>query len=242
MALFKSQIATQISGSVGGTTYAHNKGGMYMRARSVPTQPNSGNQTQVRNALTEVVNAWKNTLTSAQRAAWNLYAQNVPVVNKLGDSVTNSGQNWYIAANIPVIQANTKLGLTLPRRDDAPTIFDRGDFTTPDATYGQAAGLSLAFTSGDDWANEDDAAMFMYQGAPQDDSVDFFKGPFRLVGAIEGDGTTAPTSPDTVDAATLTSLGYTVTQGQRVWTAIAVSRADGRLSTRRIIGPDDVAA
>jgi len=242
MALMKSQLATQLSGSIGGTTFGHNKGGMYMRARSIPTQPNSGNQLEVRAAFTELVNAWKSSLTATQRAAWNLYAQNVSVVNRLGDSVNNSGQNWYIAANVPVLQANAKLGLSLPRRDNAPTIFNRGDFTTPVPTPTETSGLSVAFTDTDDWANEDDAALFIYEGAPQDDSVEFFKGPFRLVGAVEGDGTTAPTSPEAITAATLTSLGYTITQNQNVWTAFAVSRADGRLSSRRVVGPDAVGA
>lgn len=242
MALFKSQIATQISGSVGGTTYAHNKGGMYMRARSIPTQPGSGNQLAVQAAFTQLVTAWSSTLTSVQRAAWDLYAQNVPVTNKLGDSITNSGQNWYIAANTPRLQADTKLSATLSTIASGPTTFDRGDFTTPVATYSEASGLSLAFTAADAWNNADGAAMFIYQGAPQNAGVNFFKGPFLLVGVIEGDSGTPPTSPFTVSAANLTTLGYTVTEAQNIWTAVAVTQADGRLSSRRVLGPDAVAA
>lgn len=237
MALFKSQMATSASGSIGGITYSRNRSGMYMRARAVPVQPNSSAQLQVRNALTDLVTAWKETLTAAQRAAWELYAQNVPVVNPLGDSVNNSGQNWYIGANTPRLQAIAKLSATIARVDPGPTIFDRGAFTTPTITYDESTGLGVTYTTADAFNSEDEAAMFIYQGAPQDAGVNFFKGPYRLVGIIEGDSSTPPSSPKLVGAATLTSLGYTVTTGQKVWTAVAVSRADGRLSTRRVIGP-----
>ena len=37
--LFKSAAFTQASGSVGGLTFAHNRGGMYTRARSIPVNP-----------------------------------------------------------------------------------------------------------------------------------------------------------------------------------------------------------
>jgi len=240
MAIFKSQIATQISGSVGGTTYAHNKSGMYMRARSIPVQPNSTAQNEVKNALTQLVNAYQNVLTPAQRAAWELYAQNVPVVNKLGDSVNNSGQNWYIGANVPRLQAITKLGFAGARVDDAPTTYNRGDFSAPSIGFDETAGMSNAFTNTDDWAGEDGAAMFVYQGAPQSGGRTFYKGPWRLIGMVEGDSGTPPTSPNVTPAAILDALGYPITTGQFIWAAVAVSRADGRLSTRRNFGPIEV--
>lgn len=241
MALFKSQVLTQASGSVGGVTYGHNKSGMYMRARTVPVQPNSSAQLQVRDALTNLVTAWKETLTPAERAAWELYAQNVPVTNPLGDSVKNSGQNWYIGANTPRLQAIAKLSATITRVDPGPTTFDRGDFANPAAQYSEATGMILTLDGTDAWENEDGAAMLAYIGAPQDPSVSFFKGPFRLVGLAEGDSVTPPTTI-AVSAANLTALGYTITEGQSVWVAVAVTRADGRLSTRRVIGPITVQA
>lgn len=242
MALFKSQMATSASGSIGGITYSRNRSGMYMRARAVPVQPNSAAQVAVRAALTDLVTAWAETLTAAQRAAWELYAQNVPVTNPLGDSVNNSGQNWYIGANTPRLQANSKLSKTFGRVDDGPTTFDRGTFTTPVPTWTETSGLSLAFTAADAWASEDDATMLLYMGAPQAASRNFFKGPWRLINTIDGDSGTPPTSPSVTSAALLSTFGYTITQGQRVWLAVAVSRADGRLSTRRIIGPKTVGA
>jgi len=238
MALFKSQMATQISGSVGGITYTRTRSGMVQRARAVPVQPNSAAQVEVRAALTDLVTRWIDTLTPAERAAWKLYGLNVPVTNPLGDSIQNSGQNWYVGCNTPRRQAETKLSVNTPRVDAAPTIFDRGEFSTPTVTaISAASGIAMAFTNGDEWANEDEAALLVYMGQPKNPSRNFFKGPWRLVGSVEGDGSTPPTSPVVISAATCASLGYTIAAANNIWIAVAVTRADGRLSSRRIIGP-----
>jgi len=240
MALMKSQVATQLSGSVGGITYTRTRSGMVARARSVPVQPNSGNQLEVRSALTQLVTRWTETLTAAQRAAWDLYAANVPVINPLGDSINNTGQNWYVACNVPRLQVAAKISGLITVVDAAPTTFDRGDFTTPVPTWTETSGVSIAFTNGDAWANEDASLMLFYEGLPQNAARNFFKGPFRLVGIQVGNSSTPPTSPVVISAATLTSLGYTVTELQNVWLKAVVSREDGRLSTPRTIGPNAV--
>jgi len=239
MALMKSQVATQISGSVGGVTYAHNKSGMYMRARSIPVQPDSAAQLQVRSALTALVNAWINDLTAANRAAWNLYAQNVSVTNPLGDQINNSGQNWYIGCNSVRLQGVAKLSTGLTRIDAGPTTYNRGDFTTPVVVLSVASGVVLSGFSGDDWAAEDDAGMNVFLGAPQDATRNFYKGPFRMIDVALGDSGT-PITSNTTTTANAATRGYQLVAGQRVWVAVSVTRADGRLSSRRIIGPTTV--
>lgn len=239
MALFKSQLVTQASGSVGGTTYAHTASGLYMRARSVPVNPNSANQIEVRAALTALVNRWIDVLTAAQRAAWDLYAANVPVVNALGDTFNISGQNWYIAANTPRLQALSKLAATIAVVDAAPTVFDRGDFTTPTFAADEVTGISVAYNNADAWAGAVENALLIYQGRPQNPSRNFFKGPWRLIGHVEG-AVVPPTSPEVISAATLAALGFVISDPQNQWLAVSVSRADGRLSTRRILGPEVV--
>lgn len=234
MALFKSQIATQISGSVGGTTYAHNAGGLYMRARSVPVNPNTGNQTQARNALTALVNAWTSTLTAVQRAAWSLYAANVPTTNALGDARVNSGQNWYVGANQPRLQSDAKLGTTLGRVDAAPVIFDRSLLTTPGAVLFDVSSNNLTFTytNTDPWAIAVGGALLVYQGRPVNGGRNYFRGPWRLVGKVLG-AVVPPTSPATI--ATISTNGFAVAVGQACYVAFAATTADGRLTTRQMI-------
>jgi len=235
---FKSENMTQASGSIAGVTYAHTKGGvLYRRSRAIPTNPATTYQTQVRNTMAGIVNAWINILTAAQRNAWDLYAANVLVTNPLGDAVPISGQNWYIACNVPRVQADSKLSTTLARVDDAPTVFNRGTFSAITATIGEAAGLSISFNTGDAWVSEDGASMLIFEGRPLSAGRTFFKGPYRLVATIDGDSGAPPTSPHVVTAAVLTANGFTVTEGQKVALAAAVVRADGRLSTRQLLAP-----
>lgn len=239
--LFKSQLLTQASGSLGGITFAHNKGGMYTRARSIPTNPQTAFQAEVRNAMTASVNRWTSVLTAAQRLKWNIYGENTPTTNKLGDTITLSGQQWYNACNVTRGQALAKIpgqvtGLTLV--DTGPTIYNRGDFTTPTSvSIDLTSGFSMEIDNTDDWANEDNAVMLVFQGTPQNVGRTYFNGPWRLFAGIPGDSVTPPTSPVTRPSATLATLGYSVQVGAQTTFAVMVLRADGRTSTRRKLGP-----
>lgn len=235
--LFASEHITQASGSIGGVTYAHNKGGMYRRARAIPVNPNTSFQNQVRNALTDLITSWGTILTAAQRTAWRDYAANTPTTNALGATINLSGQNWYVACNTPREQAMTKMLSTIARIDDAPTIFDRGDFTTPVFVCTEAVGLAWTIDNADPWANEDGAAMFVYQGRPMNASRNFFNGPWRLVAAVEGDSVTPPANSQSVSNADLAVDGFTFTAGQNTSVAFSVTRADARLTSRRPVGP-----
>lgn len=216
---FKSAVYTQVSGSVGGLTYAHNRGGMYARARSLVTNPNTEAQQAVRDAVRELTDAWTNVLTDSDRDAWNLYAFNTPMLNKLGDLTKRSGQNMYIRGNTPRLQAG------LDRVDSGPAVFDLGSFT-PLVVSAAAAGdhISLAFTDTDEWANEDGSSLLIYQSRPQNATKRFFAGPYQLMTRINGSAMTPPTSP-----VVATSL-FALEPGQRVFLRITCTRADGRYS------------
>lgn len=210
-----------ISGSVNGTTFSHNRGGPYMRGRAVPTNPSTSRQQAVRNAMAELATAWVETLTAAQRNAWALYAENVPLVGPLGDPRNVGGIGMYCRSNVPRLQAG------LPRVDSGPTTFDLGTATTPTIDAINAGStVDIAFDNGDDWANEDDSSLLCYVGPPQNVSINFFKGPYQFMGSIDGDATTPPTSP-----ASLAPPVYDFTAGQKGFVQIRVSRADGRLSS-----------
>lgn len=236
---YKSALTTSASGSVDGMTASRNRFGRYLRARAVPVNPNTGFQVQARAAFTTLVTRWIETLTAAQREAWRDYASNVPVLDALGDPINITGQNWYIACNVPRLQATEKLGafVTLPLVDTAPAIYDRGTFTTPSFVADDTTGLDLTFDDTDAWANEDDSALLMYQGQMQNLTRDFYNGPWRLIGAVLGDATTPPTIPFAIPNNDINQRGYPIVPSMKNWLAVAVTRADGRLSTRRILGP-----
>jgi hypothetical protein len=217
--LYKSSLISQGSGSVAGSTYSHNAGGMYIRSRSIPTNPNTALQQAVRNLMTQLTSAWQGVLTPAQRAAWAVYNENVPLLNRLGDSIHIGALPHYVRSNIPRMQAG------LARIDDAPTVFNLGEFSA--LTFAATADdgkVAVAFENTDDWANEDDAALLMVCSSPQSPSINYFKGPYRYVGKVEGDSMSPPSSPTEFDSL------RTLTAGQKLFCQARVSRVDGRLS------------
>lgn len=217
--IFKSAIITQGSGSIGGMTFSHNRGGPYIRARATPTNPNTVYQQAVRAAMSQLSVLWQTILTAPQRTAWAAYAENVPVKNALGDNIFLTALNHYIRSNVPRIQT------ALPRVDDAPVIFNLGPYTQPSFAIDAASDeVDVSFTDTDEWANEDDAAMIVYGSIPKDETINYFKGPYRFLDNIDGDGVTAPTSPAAI------ALTQAIVAGQRNFFRIVVSRADGRLS------------
>ena len=219
MALFKSPTIASASGSLGGMTFSRNKGGMYIRARAVPVNPNTPFQQTLRSAVALLSNYWIDVLTAAQRDAWESYAAHVEVINALGDPMLITGLNHYIRSNAPRIQAGAA------RTDAAPTVFDLGEFTPP--TFAVAAttdDVAVTFLNTDAWANENDGHMFVYASRPQNPTINYFKGPYRYADKINGDGVTPPTSPATIN------LPFVVEAGHKVFFRVRTARADARLA------------
>jgi hypothetical protein len=216
----KSALITQASGSIGGLTASHNRGGQYFRARTVPVQPVSNYREAVKGALSSLAAIWQSVLTKAQRAAWDLYAASVPLTDRLGDARYATGLNHYLRSNVPRIQA----GSPLARVDDGPTEFLLPLLTpltfTADVSDGE---LSVAFTNTDEWATAVGGALLLYVSPPRGPSINYFKGPYRYAGRILG-AAEAPVSPQKVN------LPFPVTTGDRVFIRARAITADGRLS------------
>lgn len=218
--LYKGSLITAASGKLGGIVASHNAGGQYFRELVIPTDPSTPAQNQVRNALANLSNRWENTLTQVQRDGWNDYGSNVTVLNRLGDPINLSGISNYIRSNVPRSQVTA-----LPRVDDAPATYNVGDFTSPVGIFSEAAQTcSLGFEATDDWVGEDDAGMLVYIGRPQNVGVNFFKGPYRFAGSVDGDSGTPPTSPAAI------TVPFPFVAGDAMFFYVRVTRADGRLS------------
>lgn len=221
--LVESPIVSRGSGSIGGMTWSRNRGGMYVRSRATPTNPNSPQQQAVRSAAAQLAALWSSTLTQVQRDAWDLYAENVELPNPLGAPRNVGGLGMYVRSNVSRI-ASAVAGLV--RVDDAPAIFDLGEYTAPTliSATGATNVISVGFTDTDEWVDEDAAALLLYTSRPQNPGVNFFKGPYRFAGAVEGNSGTPPTTPFALDAA------FPFAADQRVFAFARVTRADGRLS------------
>lgn len=220
MALIVLPGGEQRSGSTGGITYSRNRFGAYMRSRSVPVNPNTDRQVNVRNQVRACSIAWENVLTQTQRDEWETYAANVVWQNKLGQSVLLTGLNHFIRSNVPRLQVG------MARVDDGPKIFNLGTAELELAcSASEATQLAdIVFDPAAAWASEDGAAEIFYGGIPRNAAIKFFGGPWRLIGPTLGDSITPPTSPASV------AWPWPFADGQRLWLRSRITRADGRLS------------
>lgn len=209
----------QMSGSIAGDTFSRNRYGNYVRARTKPVNPNTARQVAVRSAIATLTTRWSQTLTAVQRTAWNLYADSVNMTNRLGETVHLSGFNHYIRSNVTRETGPTVLV------DDGPTVFE---LPAQDPTMAVTASeatqqLTVSFDNTMDWAVEDGAFLFLFQGRPQNAQRNFFGGPWRFlsyVGGVDPGGAVTPN---------VTVGGFAIAEAQRQWIYARISRADGRL-------------
>lgn len=210
----------QMTGSIAGNTFARNRYGNYVRARTKPTNPNTGLQNAVRTALSQLTVRWAQTLTADQRTAWNLYGANVVMTNKLGESMNLSGFNHYIRSNSWL----ALMGLTPV--DDGPVIFELPDADPKFAITATEDPNNITTTYDDalDWASETGGYLLTYNGSPQNAQRNFFAGPWRFQTAVAGVDAAAPPPPKIAPAT------FVLSKDQHLWCYSRILRADGRLS------------
>lgn len=209
-----------IRGSVGGTVYSRNRYGAYSRNRTIPVNPASEAQTKIRSIMGQIRNAWFNTLSQANRDAWDAYASAVTMTNRVGESVKLTGWNHFARSAAALLyndEAIVKAGpveLALPEVDSTIT-----------GTVSAGAGtVSLAFDNTQAWAKEAGGHLLVYASRGCNSTVNFFKGPYRVAGKVNGASPVPPTSPAVIN------LPFDVLAGQKVFLQCRIVRADGRLS------------
>lgn len=212
----------QMSGSLAGNTFARNRYGNYARARTKPVNPNTELQTQVRSALSLMTIRWAETLSGAQRAAWNLYADNVNMKNKLGEVIHLSGFNHFIRSNSILSRAGRDIV------DAGPITFELPEADPLFAITASEGSQQITFTYDDalTWRDETDARLWLFQGSPQNTQRTFFAGPWRAIGHVSGVDGAGPASP------ALFNVVFPVGEGQKMWCYARIQRADGRLSQK----------
>jgi hypothetical protein len=222
---FTSPVYSAVSGSIAGITYSHNRGGMYARARAIPVNPNTDPQVSARDAMKNGVVAW-GTLTLAQRSAWEDYAANVPMLDRLGNSRPLTGQQQFLRTYLARSAAGAGVSPVLV----APTIFNLGTFT-PFTGEGSAATdqVAVTFDDTDAWASVDGGFATIALGIQQGPGVNFYKSPFSINDILIGSALAGPTSPQQC------VYGAPLTSGNKIWVKYVVGQADGRVSTPNII-------
>jgi len=84
------------SGSQAGTTASHNRAGQYLRNRRAPVSPTRTPKQSVARARFGAASALWQTMSAALQNAWTAFAAAYPVVDSLGQSVTLTGQQYFV--------------------------------------------------------------------------------------------------------------------------------------------------
>lgn len=217
---FLSGVYTKASGSIGGLTYSHNRYGGYVRSRTTPVNPNTDRQSAQRSRLTLLSEQWGSLLSETQRQAWNDYAAQVTIIDRLGQAIHISGYNHFIRSNTLMLQMGASIVETAPAellKPGADPVFA--------VSCSEASQLvSVVYDDTQDWADETGAFLAVFMGLPRNTNVNFFGGPWRFAGKIAGLDGTPPTSPQTV----VCSFG--AVEGQKIWCQARIIRADARVS------------
>lgn len=208
-----------MSGSIAGNTFARNRSGNYVRARTKPVNTNTQTQQDIRGVMSFLTNHWSTVITPTQRTAWNTYANAIAMKNRLGESIYLTGFNHFIRSNTEWVnrgKATTAAGptsLVLPAKD---------------VTFAIAASvatqkISVTFDNTAPWAITTAGCLLTYMGVPRNITRNFFNGPWKFQKLLLGSATPL-TSPDPQDPPMMLTLGQLVTVYARI------RNADGSIS------------
>lgn len=152
--LFKSELASQVSGKIGGVVYSHHTAGLVRRGPPKRAKSCKKRQREVQNGFSYLSNRWNNALNDDERQAWAEYAKGTPLPNVFGDFHHISGKAMFLRCNYIRYRAGVLIvqhGPTLPglaaEEDTSYTFAIAGD------------SIILAFPPGANWRTEDGACM-----------------------------------------------------------------------------------
>lgn len=202
-------VVGEASGSLGTTVFSHNRYGSYARLRAVPTKATSLYATLAKGILTSASKQWGQ-LTSAQRKAWQTWAQSNPIVDRLGDKRILSGQAAVTRLNSNTLNTSGNF-ITDPPASAAP-----GPIESITATYDIGAGtFALAFTPTPLAATE---YLYVWCAVTNSPGVTYVENLYKLVFV----GAAATASPVASIQAAIEARFGTLQEGQQVFYKLQV--------------------
>jgi hypothetical protein len=113
--------AAEISGTIGGVTYFRSHDTKCARLWRAPADKQTEQQRARRNWMARFSAEWFNTLTAAQRTAWDTYAPTVTFTDPLGTTYTINGFNMFLRTQLLLIPHPTGYNYTAPVGTGLPT-------------------------------------------------------------------------------------------------------------------------
>jgi len=168
------------SGSQAGTTASHNSAGQYLRSRRAPVQPvGTGRRAFIKAAFGAAASAWA-ALSAINQAGWVSFAAGHPITDALGQSITLTGQQMFVAVGTQLLNCGAALPTVAPLTG---TVYTVG---APTFTVVSAGAITLTPTGAGAAA---DYLLYAFS-APQSGGVLFCK-TFWQAGHVAGNSTTA---------------------------------------------------
>lgn len=172
----------QFSGSQGNTTASHNRYGSYVRNRTIPVNPNSTAQQDVRSGFASFTKTWRE-LTESQRTGWADLAAQIPILDPQGQSIVLAGNSTFMRYNL----ARRAVGaseLQDPPPLDTPPQVTTATLTATDAAPGPAA-LTVAYSALDGTANN---FLIVRASAPRSVGKTYVsRGEMKQITSVAGD-------------------------------------------------------
>jgi hypothetical protein len=208
-----------MSGSIAGNTFARNRSGNYVRARTKPVNTNTQAQQDIRTIMSFLTNLWSVTITAGQRTAWNTYANAIAMKNRLGESIYLTGFNHFIRSNTEWVNR----GKTATAAGPTTLLLPAKDTTFAISASVASQKISVTFAPTATWAVSALGCMITYMGVPRNVTRNFFNGPWKYMFLLLG-SVTPLTSPD------VQTPPMTLTLGQLITVYARIREPDGRLS------------
>ena len=122
------------SGSIGGVTSSHNRAGQYKRNRRAPVSPTRTPKQSVARARFGAASALWQTLDAPTQNAWTAFAAAYPVVDSLGQSITLTGQQYFVGIQSQLQAVNQPTNTAVPTNTtlfpiDTPVLYADGSGT-----------------------------------------------------------------------------------------------------------------
>lgn len=170
-------ILGDLSGSIADNTFSRNRFGPYVRVRRVPVNPNTVGQQEIRGHFANATTAWR-LLSAAQRQEWNDYAAQTPKQNPLGETVFDTGFNWYVATFVFA----SRTGAISGNFGIAPATGGLSSILAFGISVSAATGITIAPPTPNP-ATGEGAYLFSWAG-PFNQSKVFYKGPFPFANSV----------------------------------------------------------
>lgn len=190
-----------MAGSVAGITYFRNRyASIVARNRTIPTDPATAWQTNVRTRFSAAVTAWQG-LSSSNRQSWEFYALGTPWTNSLGDDVRLTGFSMYLAVRLAVAQIWPTVNFALLNT----AYCTPGLNVQPEVTFSICTGGGSGFTVNLRNPHPTDNMRVGVQiSSAKNTTVNFWAGPY-VPGSYQRSSSIAPGASTAINYNTLTN-------------------------------------